>query len=69
MNTVISIFLLLLSLYFVLGILVALYMVFFGATKLDPLMKETKKAVRVLLFPGIVATWPLLLVKFLKHQR
>ena len=68
MNTVISIFLLLLGLYFALGIAFAFYVVFLGATKLDPLMKETKKVVRVLLFPGIMATWPLLLAKLLKSQ-
>ncbi len=68
METVISIFLTLLGAYFLVGVLFALYFVFVGATRLDPLMKETKQVVRVLLFPGVIATWPFLLRKLLKSK-
>ena len=59
----------LLGLYFAVGVVFALYVVFLGATRVDPLMKETKKVVRLLIFPGIVATWPFLIGKLLKHGR
>jgi len=68
METAITIFLMLLALYVTIGVLFALYIVILGATKLDPLMKDTKKVVRVLLFPGIVATWPLLFNKLVKQK-
>ncbi len=69
METIITIFLTLLGIYFAVGTLFALYVVFLGAIKLDPLMKETRKVVRLLVFPGIVATWPLLIGKLIKHRR
>ena len=69
METIISIFLIVLGLYFGLGLLFALYVVFLGATKLDPLMQETRKLVRLLVFPGIVATWPVLLSKLIRQNR
>jgi len=30
----------------------------FGASKIDPILAETKKRVRFLLIPGLIATWP-----------
>ncbi len=63
MELIITIFLGFLGIYFGLGILFGLYFMLFGATKMDPFMKETKKRVRLLLFPGVVATWPFLLKK------
>lgn len=68
MEKIITVFLMLLGLYFALGFLFALYVVVLGATKLDPLMKDTKKVVRVLLFPGMIAIWPLLLRKLLSQK-
>ncbi len=63
MEAVISIFLGVLGSYFLVGVLFGLYFVFIGAAKLDPQLRSSKKSVRVLLFPGVVATWPLLLAK------
>lgn len=58
MQTTINIFLTILGTYFSVGLLFGLYFIFKGAIKIDPLMQDTKKKVRFLLFPGIVATWP-----------
>ncbi len=63
MEIAIQIFLVLLAGYFGLGLLFGLYFIFLGATKVDPLMADTKKRVRALLFPGVVATWPFLIRK------
>ncbi|MGX1929733.1 hypothetical protein [Flagellimonas sp. 2504JD4-2] len=68
METVIMVFLALLGIYFGLGLLFGLYFIFFGASKIDPLMADTKKVVRVLLFPGVVATWPFLIGKLFKTK-
>lgn len=63
MELIITIFLGVLGVYFAVGVLFGLYFMLIGATKMDPFMKETKKGVRLLLFPGVVATWPFLLKK------
>ena len=68
METVIQVFLVFLGTYGALGFLFALYFLFVGAKKLDPLMDNTKKSVRLLLFPGVLATWPLLLGKLFKSK-
>jgi len=68
MITAINIFLTLLALYFAIGLLFGLYFLFKGATKIDPLMQNTKKKVRILLFPGVIATWPFLIMKLFKSK-
>lgn len=68
MELIINIFLGILGLYFSIGLLFALYFIFKGATKIDPLMQDTKKRVRILLFPGVVATWPFLIGKLFKSK-
>ncbi len=68
METVIQVFLVLLGSYSTLGFLFALYFLFVGARKIDPLMGNTKKSVRLLLFPGVLATWPFLIRKLLKSK-
>jgi len=63
METVIMVFLILLGAYFGFGLLFGLYFIFLGAFKIDPLMANSKKSIRLLLFPGVVATWPFLIGK------
>lgn len=63
MELVINIFLGFLAIYALLGLLFGLYFLFVGATKIDPLLGDSKKGVRVLLFPGVIATWPLFVKK------
>ena len=68
MELAIKIFLGFLALYFLIGVLFGLYFVFAGATKIDPLMQDTKKKVRLLVFPGVIATWPLFIGKLFKSK-
>ena len=63
MELVINIFLGFLAIYVLLGLLFGLYFIFIGAAKIDPGMAESKKGIRVLLFPGVIATWPLFIRK------
>ena len=65
----INIFLGVLAIYFLIGFLFGLYFVFIGATKIDPLMKETKKKVRVLLLAGVIVTWPFLIKKLFNTKK
>jgi len=63
MIIVINIFLGVLGVYFLIGLLFGIYFLIKGAVKIDPLMAASKKKVRFLLFPGVVATWPFLISK------
>ncbi len=67
MEWVINIVLSLLALYFCAGVLVGIYFIF-NAVKIDRSMKDTKKGVRFLLLPGIIATWPFFIVKFFRSK-
>ena len=68
METIINIFLAILEIYFALGLLFGLYFIIKGAAKIDPLMADSKKKVRFLLFPGVVATWPFLISKLFNSK-
>jgi len=68
MLTAIQIFIIFLEIYFTIGFLFGLYFLFLGANKIDPLMETTKKKVRVLLFPGVVCTWPFLISKLFSSK-
>lgn len=69
MELTINIFLIGLGLYFTFGFIFGLYFVFIGATKIDSFLKDSKKMVRLLLLPGVIATWPFLLRKLLKMKQ
>ncbi len=69
MEAVINIFLTILAIYFALGLLFALYFIFAGASKVDPLLKESRWVVRLLLTPGCIAVWPLLLINLFRAKR
>ncbi len=68
MELIINVFLSILGIYFAIGFLFGLYFIIKGATKIDPLMQDTKKKVRFLLFPGVIATWPFLIGKLFKPK-
>ncbi len=68
MEIIINTFLTSLGVYFAIGLLFGLYFLVKGATKIDPLMKDTKKKVRVLLLPGVIATWPFLIGRLFKSK-
>jgi len=68
METIIIIFLSSLGVYFIIGLFFGLYFLFKGATKIDPIMEDTKKKVRVLLVPGVIVTWPFLIGRLFKSK-
>lgn len=68
MELIINIFLGILGIYFAIGLLFGIYFLFKGATKIDPLMIDTKKKIRFLLFPGVVVTWPFFISKLFRSK-
>nr|WP_299343220.1 hypothetical protein [Allomuricauda sp.] len=60
-------FLIILEIYFAAGLIFAVFFLF-SAKRIDPIMGESKKIVRLLLFPGVVATWPFLLGKLFNSK-
>ncbi|MFT6337225.1 MAG: hypothetical protein ACI86M_003067 [Saprospiraceae bacterium] len=61
MEIIINVFLAVLGIYFAIGLLFGLYFLVKGAPKIDPIMKDSQKKVRVLILPGVIATWPFLI--------
>jgi len=66
METIINVFLLFLGAYIALGFLFGIYFFLKGAAQLDPMIKESKWTVRLLLLPGAIGLWVVLLPKLLK---
>ena len=54
--------------YLAIGILFGLFFAFKGAAQLDEVAREAPFGFRVLILPGAVALWPLLLVKLLTKK-
>ena len=52
--------------YLAAGLLFGFWFVFKGVQKMDKGMKGAKWTLRLILLPGTMALWPLLLQKFLK---
>lgn len=67
MEIVITVLLYGLGVYFGIGLLFGIFFLL-AAPKVDPYMKSTPKGVRLLLFPGTVATWPFLLRTIIRGQ-
>jgi membrane protein implicated in regulation of membrane protease activity len=59
-------FLILLGIYLACGFLFAIPFVFIGVKKIDPHAARGSWGFRLLIFPGVVAFWPLLLRRWLK---
>jgi hypothetical protein len=62
-----EILLVILGVYFLIGFLFGIFFLI-KAPKIDLLMADTKKKVRFLLFPGVMATWPFLIGKLFKSK-
>ncbi len=56
-------------LYLLIGLLFAIWFTFRGVAKVDTAMKEASWKVRLLLLPGSMALWPVLLNKYLKTRK
>ena len=62
-----EILLVILGVYFLIGFLFGIFFLI-KAPKIDSSMADTKKKVRFLLFPGVMATWPFLIGKLFKSK-
>ena len=54
--------------YLVIGLLFGLWFIFNGVQKVDAGMKDVKWILRLMLLPGSIALWPVMLRKYLKAQ-
>ena len=57
-----------LAVYGAVGVLFALVFVVAGVNRVDPVARESSWGFRVMIFPGSVALWPLLLKRWLLGQ-
>ncbi|MBG6130068.1 hypothetical protein IWQ47_001849 [Aquimarina sp. EL_43] len=69
MIIVVQIIVSLLALYFGIGFLFGIYFFIKGAFQLDELITESKWTVRLLLVPGAIGLWPILLLKIINKSR
>ncbi len=65
MELIIKIFISILGIYFFIGVVFGIIFLI-KASKIDPLLRDSKKNVRFLLLPGVVSTWPFLIRKLFK---
>lgn len=68
MITIINICLSILAIYTSVGFLFAVFFIFKGE-RIDPLLKDSKKKIRFLLFFGVMATWPFLIQRVFKIKK
>jgi hypothetical protein len=57
-----------LAVYFVIGALLATAIAFLGLARIDSGASGMPWSARLLILPGLVALWPLMLVKCLKRE-
>ena len=57
-----------LFIYFLIGAFFGLYFIFGGVKKLDPGMHKVSFFTRLIIYPGSVCLWIILLFKLLKHD-
>ncbi len=69
MEIFIQVFLSLFGVYCAIGLLFGIYFFTKGAAKLDELIPESKWTVRLLLIPGAIGLWPVLLVKIIAKSK
>ncbi|GGG23859.1 hypothetical protein GCM10011344_25810 [Dokdonia pacifica] len=55
--------------YLAIGLVFGIYFFIRGAAQLDALIKDSKWTVRLLLVPGAIGLWPLLLSRLLKPSK
>ncbi|MDY8134550.1 hypothetical protein [Aquimarina sp. 2201CG5-10] len=66
---IIDIFLTILGIYAIIGVLFGIYFFIKGAFQIDELIADSKWTVRLLLVPGAIGLWPILLLKILKTSK
>lgn len=64
----INILLIFIAIYFGIGFLFAIYFFLKGAEKMDPLIVDSNWTVRLLLIPGAIVTWILLVPQLFQKK-
>lgn len=64
--TFVSVTFTVLGIYTGLGLVIALFLAFFAIGKLDPAAKDGTWGFRLLIIPGLVALWPLMLMRLVR---
>ncbi|MEM0986400.1 MAG: hypothetical protein AAGJ32_09150 [Pseudomonadota bacterium] len=57
-----------LGIYLLIGVLIALAVVTFGASRMDPDAKGMPIRARILIFPGAMLLWPIMAVKLFTQR-
>ena len=68
MITLIDLLLRFTLIYLIVGFVFALYFVWLGAGRLDSSARESKWSFRLLILPGSVLLWPILIVKLIMSK-
>lgn len=55
--------------YGAVGLVAALALVLRGVARIDPVIVASPRSVRLVLVPGLVALWPVMLYKWMKQAR
>jgi len=69
MKTAVLLFVNALQIYLLIGVLIALFVQFKGLQKIDSGVEGAGVWFRVITFPGIVALWPAILLKWIKAKK
>lgn len=54
--------------YILIGLIVGLWFIFKGVQKVDEGMENAKLLMRLILLPGSIGLWPILLVKYIRSK-
>lgn len=60
---------LVLFVYALLGFVIGVFVVLLGFSRIDPLIRSSSFSVRLLLLPGVIALWPIMLTKWVRTHR
>ncbi|WP_299674207.1 hypothetical protein [uncultured Dokdonia sp.] len=69
MDIIVQIIPTIILIYLAIGLVFGIYFFIRGAAQLDELIKDSKWTVRLLLVPGAIGLWPLLLSRLLKPSK
>jgi hypothetical protein len=69
MTVLVEIILMIVALYFFAGILFAIFFSIKGIQKVDPSTHGSGLGFRIIIIPGVVTLWPVLLIKWIKAKQ
>jgi hypothetical protein len=63
-----EIILMLIALYFIAGVLFAIFFFIKGMQKVDPTVHGSGFGFKLIIMPGVITLWPVLLIKWIKAK-